>query len=404
MPDADRVKPRLTKQRTFLPGTTSLAPENAAGDAGGDRSHRLLLTNLPVFQAKNSETPRQRDDAVAVSRAKTLLAEVASSDSALPVAWNAVLKNKGVSNDTLAAAFEILHNTQQYDSCVEGLLAAIRNDHAQPWMYDVLAIEMQLAGRAQKEINRVLLSRVDFSDGDEAQLLLTASMLSRFNAFSQAIKVCREAVKRNPWQTATWVMAARIADRSGDADAIVWSRTGILKYDWTEGHEQSHAAANAVLMDLEQELRRTGKTAEADSVRSSRETALIRDLRISIAWTGDADLDLVVREPGNHTCSYKSRLTPNGGVLMRQSDGGKGATRRGPQREEYVCVEAPAGDYEVSVKNILGRLIIGKVLIRVTRHEGTEQERTESRFIEIGDSESAIRVPLKAGRGPISPQ
>ena len=360
---------------------------------------------LPVvFQQNQNDddaAARQRAarDARVLARAKDLLRQLTSSRRPLPDAWDSVFEKSRVSGAVLAAAFEILNDKKQYESCVEGLQAAIRNDHAQPWMYDLLAYQMSLAGRPQSEINRVLLSRVDFTDGDEAQLLVTSSVLSRFGAHQQALDLCHEAVKRNPWQSATWLTAGRIARKSKNVDAVVWTNVGILKYVWDDAFDELQGTAKAVLEDLEERLRADGKSAKADEVAAALKQALVRDLRISVSWAGNADLDLFVTEPGSHTCSYKTPLTPNGGVLIRQAGGITDKVRRGLRTEEYICVEAPAGDYTIKIKNILGRLINGKVLVRVTRHEGTDSQKTESRFYEIGGDDYEIRVPLKRGRG-----
>ncbi len=283
---------------------------------------------------------------------------------------------------------------------VECLLAAIRNDHAQPWMYDVLALEMPLAKRPQKERDRVLLSRVDFTDGDEAQMLITASMLSRFEAYDQAMKLCKEAARRNPWQSATWGMARRIADRSNDPQAITWSRCGTLKYVWDANYAAAHKEAVTVVEALVANLRTAGKTELSYSLQKELQVAQVRDLMISVTWAGDADIDLSVVEPNGQTCSYKSPLTDNGGVLYQMGFGGTGSKRanRDRQTERYVCVTAPAGDYIVRIRNSMGRLIVGKVLVRVTRHAGTAREKTDSGLHEVGDKGVEIRVPLKNGR------
>lgn len=326
--------------------------------------------------------------------AAKLLKQVRSIESDSPaIAWNRTLRNNRVGGTVLATAFLILHEAKDYEFCIEGLLAAIRNDHGQPWMYDVLALQMSLAGRPEKEINRVLLSRVDFTDGNEAQMLVTASMLSQFGEFSQALKICREAAKRNPWQVATWTMARSIADRSRDADAIAWSRAGTLRYVWDLSCKTAHAEARAVLESQYEQFQQDGQTARADRVKALLSEAMQRDIQILIKWAGDADLDMSVTEPDGRVCSWKTPLTPNGGILTRQGDGaGLG------QEELYVCPNARSGDYIIRVKNIEGRLITGKVLVRVTRYAGTDREKTQSAFYEVGDDELEVKVPLRNGR------
>ena len=58
-----------------------------------------------------------------------------------------------VGGPVLATAFEILNSKEQYESCIEGIEAAIRNDQGQPWMYDLLAVFMQVAGRPRRQID-----------------------------------------------------------------------------------------------------------------------------------------------------------------------------------------------------------------------------------------------------------
>lgn len=351
----------------------------------GMPTRRIKPKSAAARQAERDERNRRLADAL-ISRVKGI-------KKPLPQAWNDVFHDSRIGGPVLATAFLRLHDAKDYETSIEGMLAAIRNDHGQPWMYDVLALQMSLAKRPEKEINRVLLSRIDFTDGNEAQMLVTASMLSQFGEYGQAVSICREAAKRNPWQVATWTMARNIADRAKDTDAIVWSRVGTLRYVWDRTFETAHAEAETVLNDVYARLRNENKSAKANSVKKMLHDARQRDLKIEIKWAGNADLDLVVIEPGGHTCSYNSRRTRNGGILVRQGDGaGQG------QSELYVCPTAPSGDYLIRVRNILGRLITGKVLVKVTRYEGTDRQKSQTAFHELGDRVLEIKVPLSNGR------
>lgn len=344
----------------------------------------------PARSEQDESRSQVRRDRHLQREARKLLAEVERSGLPLPQAWNSVLEGRAVSGPVLATTFLILQERKQYESCIQGIEAAIRNDLAQPWMYDVLAAMMSVAGRPQKDIDRVLLSRVDFADGNEAQIFVTASMLSQFGAFQQAMELCREAAKRNPWQPAAWTMAKSIADRSEDRDNIIWSRLGVLKYVWGINHEIDHREALSVLEEI---LAKTDNPQQRAQLQQQIREASTRDLRVKIEWVGDADLDLMVTEPTGQTCSFRNQLTSGGGMLVRQSDGGR---RR--QVEEYVCVEAVPGDYKIRIRNLFGRLITGRVRMTVTRHEGSSDEQRQSAFYEVGADGLEVRVPLKQGR------
>ncbi|HAD58045.1 MAG TPA: hypothetical protein DCG12_02195, partial [Planctomycetaceae bacterium] len=246
-------------------------------------------------------------------------------------------------------------------------------------MYDVLAIEMSVAGRPAKDINRVLLSRVDFTGGNEAQMLVTVSVLSQFQAWKEAMDICQEIARRNPWQDAMWTMACSIADRSKNPEYILWARTGTLRFIWSPGYAQKHAAAVEVLKGLAADLDKSGKKDDAERIRSKTKEALTRDIVVSIKWAGSADLELTVTEPDGSVCSFRKKLTRNGGVLVKQGDGGQ----RGKE-EIYVCRSALPGDYKVGIKSLIGRVIRGKVLMKVTRYAGTDREETKTAFYEVG--------------------
>lgn len=353
-------------------------------------------TDAPQPDAPDEKQIQKNSTAV---RAQQLLQTVSDSKLSLPLAWNAAFQNQELSSTVLQVAFVFLHQQQRYEDVVEGIQAAIRNDHAQPWMYDVLAIEMKLAGRPQKQIDRVLLSRLDFAPGDETQVLVTASTMAGFDAFPEALNLCREAAKRNPWQPAVWSTARSIADRYQDSDAIVWSRCGTIQYVWKGDYQTMHAEAEAVIQDLQARLMANGQTQQAEEASRQLAKAKQRDLRISILWSGDADLDLSVLEPNGAKCSRKTLLTTNGGMLIATSSGGKPTGRRGQHREEYVCVSAPAGEFQLQIKYISGRVTLGKVILQVVRYENTEHETSQTQsFDAVVDRDLNIKLQLDHGR------
>jgi hypothetical protein len=357
------------------------------------RSPYQLVSFQPPAKTNSQSDRKARTE----KRAMELLALIARSDETLPVAWDSALKTGQFGSEDLLTAIGRLHDRKHFESAIEGIESALRNNQAQTWMYDVLAMEMKLAGRPQEQIDRVLLSRIDFAAGNEAQMLVTASYMARFGAYDQAIEICREAAKRNPWQPATWGLARRVADGSQDPDAIIWSRVGTIQRVWTDGFEDEHAEAITVLRDLERKMTAAGKPKIASRARGAMESARDRDLRIRVSWVGDADIDLIVNEPNGQRCSRKSRLTSNGGMLIRQSNGGKQARHT----EEYVCVEAPSGEYEIKVSYIFGRVITGKVKVEVVRYQNTDHEKTISLSPEIAERDAIIKVQVEQGRGTV---
>ena len=52
----------------------------------------------------------------------------------------------------------------------------------------------------------------------------------------------------------------------------------------------------------------------------------------------------------------------------------------------------------IGVKSLIGRVIRGKVLVKVTRYAGTDREVAKTAFYEVGAKDLSITVPLKNGR------
>lgn len=327
-----------------------------------------------------------------ISRAAALMKQVDVPPAKLRRAWHVTLRDQKVGADVLAEALFQLHRTARHESVIEGIESAIRNNKAQPWMYDALVQELKIAGRPQEQIDRAVLSRVDFAVDDEAQLLVTTALLSRFDAFDQAMALLKEGIRRNPWQPATWGMARSLAEKSGNADHIIWAHTGSLQHVWNGEQDLLHRQWIAELQKLEQSLIRAGKPEKASEVREALASALERDLRIILRWSGDADVDLSVTDPDGNICSYKTPLSPGGGMLVSRSSGGKNAS------EEYVIVKGKPGNYKVKVNWITGRVIRGQALLTVIRHENTPQEQKQSSRITIGREDATYDIELKSGR------
>jgi hypothetical protein len=70
-------------------------------------------------------------------------------------------------------------------------------------MYDTLAMSMKIAGRPQKDIERVLLSRIDFTTTDIPGLLYSAAFLARLEAPGQALRMYRQAATLAPEDRST---------------------------------------------------------------------------------------------------------------------------------------------------------------------------------------------------------
>jgi hypothetical protein len=300
--------------------------------------------------------------------------------------WDRIFSGPRLSDANLAQLVQIQHEARQYEQIVECLEAALRAGRVVPWLYDVLALEMKLAGRPADEVARVLQSRLDFGAGGVPQMLITAAML-------------RDGAQLNPENPELWLLARSIADKSGDQEWRVWSRCGVLQHVWDAGYQKDHDEALKVLTDIAKTLDKAGKSPEAEAVRSRQLEARRVDLQISLKWVGAADLDLIVRDPQGAECSFRKRITPTFGRLVRED--GNANSKLAPAEthaEIFLQPKALNGKYEFSVRFVVGKVTTGTAVVEVIQNGGTPAESRETKTIRLGEQDVSLSTEIKQGR------
>ncbi len=329
------------------------------------------------------------------ANAKSLVEKVLADSRPPAKAWDDVLKTNTVTPEVLAEAVSILHNDKKYDVAVEAIQSGIRNNLAAAWMYNVLAMEMKLAKRPAKDIARVLESRIDFSVADLPQLLIAVALLSRFEAYDEAIHVCREATELNPQLTESWLLARSVADKSKTPEHRVWARCGILMHVWTDDSAAIHDEARKVITQIAAELDAAGESSRAEAFRSQLREASSIDLMLILRWVGSADLDLMVTGPNGEVCSYRNRMTTDG-ARFTHDDPGSATDGSASRYEQYVCRVAGDGDYTAAVRFVLGKAVGGIAKLEVIQSAGTPQESRSTQTIKLAREDVKITIPMKA--------
>ncbi len=367
-----------------------------------DAAEYLFCAATPqqAQRVSGSQSQQKTEDKAAQKQAKPEAgASIARRIIAQPdviKAWDQVLSEESLTNNQIADAVAWLHDKKHYEAAVEGLLSAIRNDQSAPWIYDVLALEMKLAGRPSKDIARVLESRIDFSTSDMQQILIAAALLSRFEAWNEAIAICREATELDPEVPQVWLLGRSIADKSKQVNAQVFFRCGILTYDWGTDFEAHHDEALKVVNELCEDLEKQNQKEQATTFRKQLADANARDLIVNLVWVGEGDLDLAVVEPGGEKCSRKQKLTINRGRLVREDSPVDSATAK--HMETYVCQTAPSGAYELRVQFVLGKAISGTAVLEIIQHAGTPAEKRTAKTVALGKEDAVVKVAMEGGR------
>jgi hypothetical protein len=280
------------------------------------------------------------------------------------------------------------------DAVIACLNAALIHGQAQPWMYTVLALEMEKTGRPHDEIERALLSTVDFSAVNVTNILYSAAILTRFGARDRALAMYRQASSVDPTRLEPYALGLKLAREADDADAVAWAAAGILQRAWGAGHEPLHADAIATARDMESAHRKAGDDETADRLSRAVAEALQRDLVIELSWSGKADLDLLVEEPSGAVCSAENPVTNGGGIFTHDGYGGD----QKDCHDNYVCPQGMSGDYRVTVRHLSGEVVGKRAVLKIIRHQGSPRETEELFTIRLSDQDKVVRVTLTNGR------
>lgn len=309
--------------------------------------------------------------------------------------WYNWLSKNEPTPELLREQLLILNNRKQQDDVIGIIQAALVNDQSQPWMYDVLALSLQIAERPQAEVQRAVLSGVDLSGVSVESLMMSAAYLRRFDHSEAALRLYRQASKLSPTRPEPYVMALRLAGQLHHAESLRWAATGVLTQAWTPDHPLLHKEAESALLNLEQKQREEQDDAvAADETRAILNRALQRDLILKLTWNGVADLDLVVEEPAGTVCSFDNPQTEGGGVLVHDGYGPAQANCY----EQYVCASAVPGTYRVRVQHAWGEVVGKRAKLTVIRYQGTPRESRRTLTIPLTAEDNVIRLQVKNGR------
>ncbi len=319
----------------------------------------------------------------------------AGSDPA--TAWNDYFSTHDEDPQAVRETVRQLTTERKFKEVVALIMAAIKNQQPQPWMYEAMGLAMQADGRSLDDIDRTFMSAVDFVQGPDHMMYL-AEYMEEVGLEKRALQLFRQLSVAMPVAPKPYVLGLRIAKKMDDLDAIQWATVGILSIAWDDNEAAVwHEAYNVAAATLDR-LRTENRKAEAEAYQQKLDQSLIRDIVVVVSWTGEADIDLSVEEPGGTICSAQNRRTIGGGVLL-----GEGSRRLDKKTsvsasESYVCPTGYDGVYRALIKRAWGKLTTGKVTIDIYTHYLSKFESRIHKQIPLKDDEALIVFDLKGGR------
>lgn len=307
--------------------------------------------------------------------------------------------DSGVNNPSLIiAGADFLVQCREFEHAAELLRANLRSGVVvQPWVHEALAIALAGSGAAAEEIERARLSCVDLEPSNAQAYIRAGRALSELGRHEQAAQMCRRAALLDADNPEIYTNALVYAERAAeanpnhrvDSDLVGWASVQLLRRDWPVDSEQYHTQARTRFESLTKRLADQQRQDEVLKLREALSREQVRDLIVELTWQGAAELDLRVDEPINTTCTVTQRQTPNGGVLIPNAPG--------QTKEVYTVAEGFSGTYSISVDTIWGRPVGGRATVKVTRHQGTPQQRQEIFTVNL-DRPEPINIILDNAR------
>ncbi len=305
-------------------------------------------------------------------------------------AWEAALAKSNIHAGFVIATVDFLTQNKQYDHAAEFLKAVFRKGvDLRPWMFDALALNLELSQGDPVEVERALLSAADLIPEGGMGYLTAAKAMARHRHWQRALEFCQQAAARTPGDPTSYVFALEYATEAKDAKALSWAAKALLSRDWPMSLDL-HALALSKLDEMSAWLAKEGRTQDAERLHLTRGTTKQRDLIVRLTWQGDADLDLHVKEPVGTSCSFLHRESPAGGVL--QSD--LSATKR---TQVYSVAEGFSGAYQLTVRRAWGRPMGNKAVLEIITRAGTGDETIRRETLTV-DQDSTFTVQLDHGR------
>lgn len=261
-------------------------------------------------------------------------------------------------------------------------------------MYEVLGRSMELAKRPKADVERVMLSRVDFTAAIVPEMILSAAYLKQLGLEERALVMYQQASRLAPARPEPYLRGLQIARELNDAKAVEWGAVGVLTNVWLSGYAAHHREAENIAAVVEEKLRKDGRTSDAETLKAAVAAAHQRDLMLKLTWAGNADLDLSVEEPNGGICSSENPFTTAGGAYTHDGYGPKASNCF----EEYICASALPGDYVVRVSANDGETVGRRATLMIRRYVGTPDESTKTMSIPIDGKDKVIRLSLNDGR------
>ena len=263
-------------------------------------------------------------------------------------------------------------------------------------MYQALSLSMEACEYPAADIKRLMLSGLDF-DGSPNEAVRIAKHFVRKGMKKEALELLHDVSKVEPYRYDIFALALPLASELKDTESLKWVCLGVLSKAWPKAQAQLFDEANLSARATAIRLAQSGRIVESKAFEEAMKSALMRDIVVRVNWTGDADLDIRVREPAGTVCSLSNPQSIGGGVLLGDTSSVSESAKVGGFSEYYVCSQGFAGQYDILVRRVWGEVTGGKATVEIYTDYGTADQKLIVKQLDLSEKDSLIQVAVKNG-------
>jgi hypothetical protein len=369
------------------------------GFGGGGLGGQFCVQDAPVGFFIGKETPAakaepvKKENTISFKPGNLIEVDPAGDPNA---AWDAYFEANKPEAKAIRSTVRHMLKEQRHEELMALINSAIRHDQGDSsWMFQALGLSMQILGRPNSEIERAIMSAVDLSDNLQ-DAMIAAIYMSKNDMVDRSLRVLKDLAITNPSLVQPYKAGLSIADSHGHIEGMRWASVGVLSQEWPDNPElvkRARYAAAAVKTDL----KKAGKTEELEAFEKELANAKHRDTFIEVSWTGDADIDIYVEEPGGTICSRLNPRTTAGGVYYGDVYS-NGKSSSGLMKERYVLPKGFAGDYRLVIRRMTGEVTSGKVNVSIQNHFNSDYPAGLDKAVKIDSKGAIVLFKLDQGR------
>ncbi|SIO17616.1 hypothetical protein SAMN05444166_2834 [Singulisphaera sp. GP187] len=283
--------------------------------------------------------------------------------------------------------------SQDVEAVLRGFLAYHSKD-AEPWMYEALALAIKMNKGPEKDFKTSLGYAADMAQRSHNpnHLVSVADMMLLNGEYDRVGTLLDEAAEKIPHRSEPLIMMINLAQKTKDPERMAMAIEKLFSLGWPGFDEKVRREARQQAETLAKSLREEGRTPESETLLTRVTEAEFRDVFVRLTWTGDASLGLMVEEPLGATARDVAPRTVFGGAIIK---GGYGLH----PESVYVCPRGFDGDYTIRIETIYNnpdKPALEATLEMIT-HEGTADEKKETKTIRVSKTPDPVVVHLKGG-------